>query len=206
MTRGFTLLETLIALVIASVTALVLLQSILAIARGTAGVDAALAGALESEFSRAAAADALAASVADYLDAPGVFTGTARSLSGATRRPLFAPHGTPAGFSMELQESAGGTVLVHVEGEESVAVMRFDVPDAEFRYAHRPVEALYAGDPPVASDVWPPDRRFDDTNVYFRPPPALVTVVDGEGNTLWAVASDGWTEAPMRGRDLEDIL
>ncbi len=206
MARGFTLLETLIALVIASITALVLLQSIMAVARGTSGVDAALARALESEFSHSATADALAGSVADYLDAPGVFAGTAQTLAGATRRPVLAPHGTPAEFALELRSAARGTVLVYSEGGREIEAMRFEAAEAEFRYAYRSTGALYAGEPPAVLETWPPDAHYDRSHVYFRPPPELVMVVDGEGRTLWAVAVKGGAEAPLRGSDLDDIL
>ncbi len=95
---GFTLLETLIALVIASITALVLLQSIASVAQGSARVNRALAEALEREFSVSAVRDALASAAPDYLDKPGVYTGGTASLSGLTRRPVLDAHGVPAPF------------------------------------------------------------------------------------------------------------
>lgn len=227
MTRGFTLLETLIALVIASITALVLLQSIMAVARGTAGIEIALAGALETEFSREAVSDALAASVADYLDSPGIFTGSTTRISGTTRRPVLAPHGLPTGFVLTLRPERDGTALVYQEvahqmaddGQEpglgardtdalddGMVAMRFDAQDIGFRFAYQTGAQLYAHEPPEMIEVWPPEDGFDPWYDYFRPPPTIVMIVDANGETLWAVASAGWNAPPMRDRDIEEIL
>ncbi len=227
MTRGFTLLETLIALVIASITALVLLQSIMAVARGAAGIEVALAGALETEFSREAVSDALAASVADYLDSPGVYTGSRTRISGTTRRPVLAPHGVPTGFVLTLRPEAGGTALVYQEVEQTadetdldagraasdadapehgIVAMRFDTQDVSFRFAYQTGTQLYAHEPPEPFDVWPPEEGFDPWYDHFRPPPTITMIVDAEGQVLWAIASSGWNAPPLRGRDLEDIL
>ncbi|MAC38309.1 MAG: hypothetical protein CMH93_02085 [Oceanicaulis sp.] len=203
---GFTLLETLIALVIASITALVLLQSIASVAQGSARVNRALAEALEREFSVSAVRDALASAAPDYLDKPGVYTGGTASLSGLTRRPVLDAHGVPAPFSMTLTPAGDGTVLTYREGETAFEVMRFEAAGAEFRYAYRTLTGLYAGDPPETMDVWPPEADFDPFYDHFRPPPDLVMVVDSEGTLLWAVASAGWHAPPMRGSDVEDIL
>ncbi|BDX00701.1 type II secretion system protein [Maricaulis maris] len=225
MTRGFTLLETLIALVIASITSLVLLQSIMAVARGTAGIDIALAGALETEFSREAVSDALAASVADYLDSPGAYTGSTTRISGTTRRPVLTPHGLPTRFVLTLQPEAGGTALVYQEvgqpagdGNErtgpredstltnGIVAMRFDAQDLEFRFAYQSLSRLYDREPAEALDAWPPEAGFDPWYDYYRPPPTLVMIVDAEDQVLWAITSTGWNAPPIRGRDLEEIL
>lgn len=203
---GFTLLETLIALVIASITALVLLQSIASVAQGSARVNRALANALEREFSVSAVRDALAAAAPDYLDKPGAYTGDTARLAGLTRRPVLGSHGVPAPFSMTLAPAGGGTVLAYSEGDTAFEVMRFEAAEAEFRYAYRTLTGLYAGEPPETMDVWPPEADFDPFYDHFRPPPELVMVVDGDGRLLWAVASTGWHAPPMRGSDVEDAL
>lgn len=224
MTRGFTLLETLIALVIASITALVLLQSIMAVARGTAGIEIALAGALETEFSREAVSDALAASVADYLESPGAYTGSRTRISGTTRRPVLAPHGLPTRFVLALRPEAGGTALIYQEVEPrsdgfdreavnsaealegGIVAMRFAAQDIGFRFAYQTGAQFYAQEPPDTLEVWPPEDGFTPWYDYYRPPPALVMIVDSDERVLWAIASSGWNAPPLRGRDLEDIL
>jgi len=206
MARGFTLLETLIALVIASVTALVLLQSIMAVARNTAGLNSAVSRALEGEFSRGAVGDALSASMAEYLDSEDVFAGSAEALSGLTRRPVFAAHGGPVAFALSLRDDAGGQALVYQEGSHEVVAMRFEVAAAEFRYAYQTLTGLYAHEAPQPLDVWPPEAGFDPWHDYYRPPPDLVMIVDSDDRILWASALTGWHAPPMRGVDLEQVL
>lgn len=215
MTRGFTLLETLIALVIASITALVLLESLTAIARTTARVDEAAGDALRHEFTTTATEDALAAAIADYLDSEGAFVGEARRLHGVTKRPILAPYGAPRPFAMQIVEDPDGVRLRYQEQAPSpdeedsapwIDVLRLEGEDIRFLYAYRSLDALYAGEPPVRSETWPPEEPLNPFYDYFRPPPDLVLIVNAEGAVLWAVASDGWQAPPLRPSDLEEVL
>ncbi len=206
MTRGFTLIETLIALVIASMTAMVLLQSIIAIARSTEVIESAAALALSEEFTVSAASDALMATAADYLDFETAFTGTERTLSGLTRRPIFGPQATLLAFSMRLEpDGRGGTALIYEESGQRLEIDRFDQPDARFEYAYLTVTGLYEGEQPERLASWPPEI-FDPFYDYFRPPPDLVLVSTPDGAVLWAARSNGWVEPPPRPSDVDEFL
>lgn len=203
---GFTLLETLISLVIASITALVLLQSITAIARSTAGLERATGRAMSAEFTVSAAADALSGAAADYLDSETVFIGGEMALSGLTRKPMFGPQAALRPFAMRLEgDGRGGSVLFYSEGEQVIEIKRFESPEARFEYVYQTVTGLYADSPPERLPAWPPDV-FDPFYDYFRPPPDLVLVTDRDGAILWAVRLDGWREPPMRESDLDEVL
>lgn len=215
MTRGFTLIETLIALVIASITALVLLQSLTAIARTTMRIDGAAANALSQEFTTTAIEDALSGAIADYLNSPGVFEGDEHTLRGVTKRPLLAPYGSQRPFELQIADDGNGVRLRYRETGPSpvgdvtarwVDVLTFEDRDIRFIYAYRSLENLYDNAPPTRSDSWPPEAPFSPFYDYFRPPPGLVMIVDSEDAILWAVTSEGWQAPPLRPSDLAETL
>lgn len=207
MNRGFTLIETLIALVIASITALVLLQSISAIGRASAGVDRAAATALTRGFTTQAVQDAISASLADYLDSDTVFRGDSQHLEGATRRPVLDTHGPAKAYSLNLRsEPDGTTVLIYTESGQSIRLMQFTDTSVRFQYTYRSVTTMYAEQPPVSSLQWPPEGGIDPDYEYFRPPPSLIQVVTDRNDPVFAVHIAGWGIPPLRTRDVEEVL
>lgn len=206
MSHGFTLIETLIALVIASVTALVLLQSITAIAGATASAQNAVARAFNSELVEASAVDAISGATAVYIDKQGAFEGDSTGFSAQTRRPAFAPRATLRNFSMSLDAGAEGTALMYQEGATRLEVAFFQDENIRFEYVYRPAAALYAGEPASLYAAWPPAEGFDPVYEYFIPPPKAVVIVSSDGDILWAASSDSWIHPPLRTVDLETVL
>ncbi len=207
MKKGFTLIETLIALVIASITTLVLLQSIISVSHSVAGLDRAAAMLITDSFNRAAATQALAAALPRYLNANHLFTGHENGFSGATAKPVFDTPGAARAFSVRLMGTGRGqTTLTYSEGGHSVDVVRFEGAGYKLRYTHLSLSDFYAGTPPSNTPIWPPETGFDPEPDYYRPPPHFVSVVNDLEERVWAARIDAGFALPVRAQDLESML
>jgi len=179
MKKGFTLIETLIALVIASITTLILLQSIASVSHNAAGLDRAAATLITDSFNRGAATQALAAALPQYLSANHPFTGYESGFTGVTAKPVFDTPGIAHAFSVRLTGTRRGqTALIYSEGGHSVKIIQFEGMGYELRYAYLSLSNLYAGTSPSNTPVWPPEIGIDPEPGYYRPPPHLVSVVN----------------------------
>ncbi len=197
MRAGFTLLETLIGLVIASMIALVVLDSLSAIA--------AQAGRLAEEGRRQSARilalipvqRALEEAVPDYHDAPGVFEGDERLVRGLTMAPAAGRSGLPAPFELRIETRAGRAVMVYLEQGEAL----FETPlTGDPRFAYRAASGeLHA--------AWPPDDGGlgNDDPLYYRPLPSVIVVVSGD-SVLFAAAPARTTSLVVRSQDFELVL
>ena len=180
MRSGFTLLETLIALVIAALVTLVTLDS-LASATGHA---ARLAQMDKTQNERVLAMipvrRALQGAVADYHDGEGVFVGEALQLKGLTLSGVGKGGGVASGapvlFAIRIEADEGGTWLSY--SEQDIRLVRIAVPDG--------TSIAYYGPSGQKYDVWPPDGGSEFDPVYFLPVPVLIAFRVGETELMSA--------------------
>jgi len=207
MKEGFTLIETLIALVITSITTLVLLQSMASVSHNVAGLDRAAATLVTDSFNRGGATQALAAALPQYLGANHPFKGYEIGFTGMTAKPVFDTPGAARAFSVRLTGTGRGqTALIYSEDGHSVEIARFEGTSYELRYAYLSLRDLYAGTPPSNTPVWPPETGIDPEPGYYQPPPHLVSVINDLGERVWAARMDAEFILPMRAQDVESML
>jgi prepilin-type N-terminal cleavage/methylation domain-containing protein len=196
MRGGFTLLETLIGLVIAALIALVTLDSLSAVAGHAERLN---------ELGRSQAARTLALtpvqralenSVPDYHEAASVFRGEARLASGLTMAPASGLSGLPARYELRVEQRGGQPLLVYLEQDS------------------RLLEIPLAGDPVFAyedrsgklHDVWPPAAGFRaEDPLYYRPIPSRIMVRSSD-MLLLAASTARTTPLIIRSQDAESVL
>lgn len=196
MRSGFTLLETLIGLVIAALIALVTLDSLSAVAAHAARLMEQGRRQTDRTLALMPLQRALEEAVPDYHDAAGIFEGEARLIRGLTMAPPSGAAGLPARFELRIETRGGQAVLVYLEQDRQLIVTSLE-GDPAFTYqdnsgrlheAWPPVEGLGAGDP-----------------LYQVPVPALILVRSGD-NTLLAAAASRTTGLVVRVQDFELLL
>jgi general secretion pathway protein J len=116
-TRGFTLLEMLVVLVLVGLLSTLLLQGFFYILHLRAGLLVQLSdlqyGSLQEHWFRSTTA----ATVADYGDGKSIFRGNEHEFSGLTIAPLEASIGVLAPYAWELQYKEGMTTLRYRKGD-----------------------------------------------------------------------------------------
>lgn len=164
--RGFTLMETLVMLMLVSITALLMFQML-----GSYRIARARFVAQSGEFDRQSLFDAwFADSVRGLHAVPGqVLQGTATSFSGVSLNPLFGPPGAPARVEWTLQRTPAGdwTIRYVEDGTERWTLPLADAGQARFAYLD--------GDGKVG-DVWPPASGMQDAL------PVSVALLRGDGD------------------------
>ncbi|MBI1235700.1 MAG: prepilin-type N-terminal cleavage/methylation domain-containing protein [Alphaproteobacteria bacterium] len=197
MRSGFTLLETLIALVIAALITLVLMDTLSAATGHASRIEAATRAHTARTLALIPVMRALDAAVPDYHDAENVFTGDAVRASGLTVAGVAGTESRPAAFALEIAREAGADearLIYHEAGEALISVA---VP-AEARLAYR-------DDDGVTHEVWPPEDGFDPDPLYYRPIPSAILILDGERAVL-AAAPARTSGLTLRVRDFDLVL
>jgi prepilin-type N-terminal cleavage/methylation domain-containing protein len=174
MRSGFTLLETLIALVIAALLTLVLLDS-LASATGHA---VRLAQLDRAQNGRVLAVipvlRALQGAIPEYHDGEGLFVGEATQLKGLTLSGVGkgggGVSGAPVVFAITIETDERGTWLRYFEHDQMLASIA--VPEGTF--------IVYRGPDGQVHPAWPPAEGLEFDPVYYRPVPAAVVFRVGE--------------------------
>lgn len=204
MRSGFTLLETLIALVIASLVTLVVMDSLSAATGHAARLEQVNRIHTERVLALIPVMRALEGAVPDYHDGDALFTGEARRVRGLTHSSvraginsgdLIGAPGAPTSFEIRVEGGVAGTRLLYAENGE--VAIEATLPDGA-RLAYRDA----AG---AQHDVWPPPDGFESDPLYYRPIPAALLILDGDrpvlAATLARTASLNW-----RVQDLELVL
>jgi prepilin-type N-terminal cleavage/methylation domain-containing protein len=184
---GFTLLETIVTLVIVSLIVVVLMQALqqalglrTRLLRHERGTRTAT---LQEQWFR----DSVAAAVADLPDALGQADGSATSLTLVSAAPLSAPGIARVGWS--LRPVAGGYALDYAEaGGAPVTVLPGPLADAAFDYLDQDGHWLREWKVKPAE---PAPAPADDM-VRVEPPPQLPRMVrlqadTADGHLLWLV-------------------
>lgn len=170
MRSGFTLLETLIALVIAAMVTLVLLDSLSRVAEHASRLEQLTHRASENTLAAIPFRRALEAAVADYHDGSAPFTGRPDRVTGLTLQAVSAQHGEPAPFTLAIEGEGADTRLVYSETGETI--FTFSLPaDSVLQYRDKTA---------LLHDIWPPADGFGlDDPEFFQPVPAAFLVMAG---------------------------
>tara|TARA_R110002095_G_scaffold75244_1_gene64152 strand:+ start:1301 stop:1888 length:588 start_codon:yes stop_codon:yes gene_type:complete len=195
MRSGFTLLETLIALVIASLITLVLMDTLAAATGHARRIEQATRGYTARTLALIPVLRALNGAAPDYYDSEFVFTGDARTARGLTLASATGAGGELCPFEISIEDRDGQIVLVY--REQDAALFETALP-AGARLAYR--------DPAgTEHEVWPPEEGFNPDPLYYRPVPAAILILAGEAAVL-AAAPSRTTGLTLRTRDFDLVL
>lgn len=187
---GFTLLETLVVLVITALISVVLVQGMGLVLSARTSVESKLVDADQFILQRNVLLDPLRGVVPDYPDRPNIFSGQLRQVRGFTVKPLQERLGSPVGFTMAMDYDSGTdeTFVTYRElGSEPLVVARWPGNVGGFYYRDR------TGD---WNEAWPPAGVAADT---VPQTPWLIRVEMGEGVPSSLIASvDGAHRRPFR--------
>lgn len=198
MRPGFTLLETLIALVIASIVAIVTLEMVYGLTRHAASLEAAMAEASDATLATLPMRRAVEGVVPSYADEPGAFAGERRRIAANTRHSAFSASGRPIGFTLEIQESDHGDMLVYSEGGAAYFQRPLTGRSHVFRFVDR-AGRIHA--------EWPPQDGFLEDPVYYIPSPLFILVFQGDETAPSAAYAPTQTRRPpIRSRDVDDLI
>ncbi len=195
MRSGFTLLETLIALIIAALITLVLMDTLSAATGHATRIEQATRAHTARTLALIPVMRALDSAVPDYHDAENVFTGDAARASGLTLAGMAGTDPGPVAFTLEIAEGTSAARLIYHEAGE--ALIEVTVP-AGSRLAYRDAGG-------AAHAVWPPEEGFDPDPLYYRPIPAAILIMDGEDAVL-AAAPARTAGLTLRVRDFDLVL
>lgn len=190
---GFTLLETLVVLVITSLVSVVLVQGfgLMLAARGS--VETELVEADQFILQSSLVLEPLRGVVPDYVERPNVFAGAARTLHGLTVKPLRERPGSPVGFAMTLdyRTDSNETVVTYSEqGAAPVILGRWRGNSGSFSYRDRTGGWTSA---------WPPAAVVTNDSVQT---PWLIRVETGGDKPSSLIASvNGAHRRPARRMD-----
>jgi prepilin-type N-terminal cleavage/methylation domain-containing protein len=175
MRPGFTLIETLIALIIAAMVTFVLLDTLSAISAQASRLDRSVARTQEQIIGWLTLERAVAGLLPDYLDGPAPFEGDETRFRGLSDRPMTGHPGAPGIITLSIEQDADdpGTLarLVYAEGGEVLLEVELGV-DARLAYID------FEG---VEHAAWPPPEGFINEPVFYRPTPHLIAVHAAEG-------------------------
>jgi len=190
---GFTLLETLVVLVITALVSVVLVQGMGLVLSARTSVESKLVDADQFILQRNVLLDPLRGVVPDYPDRPNIFSGQLRQVKGFTVKPLQERLGSPVGFimTMDYDSSLDETFVTYREqGTEPLVVARWPGNVGAFYYRDRIGEW---------NEAWPPAGMAADT---VPQTPWLIRVEMGEGVPSSLIASvDGAHRRPYRLQD-----
>ena len=195
MRSGFTLLETLIALVIAALITLVLMDTLAAATGHANRVEQATRNLTERTLALIPFMRSLNAAVPDYHDEEHVFTGDAAAASGLTVAGMTADGFGPTYFELAIENRGDQGVMVYREGGETL--FEAEIP-ANAQLSYRDARG-------ASHDVWPPEGGFDPDPIYYRPVPSAILIHAGE-DTILAVHPAWTVELSLRYSDFDLVL
>ena len=189
--RGFTLLEALVVLVITGLVSVVLVQGFGLLLSARTSVQDKVAAVNEAVVEQSLFLEPLRGVVPDYPDRPHLFTGDAQRLHGMTARPLQARAGTPVPFTLTLtyDRQSDLTTLTYQEDNTDPLVLG-SWEGEKSAFAYRDITGPW-------QEAWPPQG-----NPQAPQTPWLIRLTKGAGFPSNMVASVGGTHRrPLRFRD-----
>lgn len=195
MRSGFTLLETLIALVIAALITLVLMDTLAAATGHANRIEQATRDHTNRTLALIPVMRALSGITPDYHDAEHVFVGDATAARGLTVAGTGGDGIGPTAFELALENRSGRGVMVYREAGETL--FEIEVPDGA-RLSYRDAKG-------VAHEVWPPEDGIDPDPVYYRPIPSAILIRAGDAVVL-AAAPARTIGLTLRVRDFDLVL
>lgn len=190
-TRGFTLLEALVVLVITGLVSVVLVQGFGLLLGTRTSVQDKIVAVDETVIEQSLFLEPLRGIVPDYNERPHIFVGEAQRLHGLTARPLQARAGTPVPFTLTIgyDASSDRTSLTYQEDNAAALVVgAWEGKTGAFSYRNMQGDWL---------EAWPPkdDPRAPQT-------PWLIRLERGTGFPKNMIASvSGTHRRPLRFRD-----
>ena len=189
--RGFTLLEALVVLVITGLISVVLVQGFGLLLSARTSVQDKIVSVDEALVEQSLFLEPLRGVVPDYPDRPHMFVGEPQRLHGLTARPLQARAGTPVPFTLTItyERRDNLTSLTYQEDNTDPIVIGSWEGD-KGAFAYRDIAGHWR-------EAWPPqnDPRAPQT-------PWLIRIAKGSGFPANLVASVGGTHRrPLRFRD-----
>lgn len=150
--RGFTLLEAIVVLVITSLVAAVAIQGFGIVLGSRVSMAAAVDRMVPALLARNLVADPLSGIIPDYKERNFVFSGARQRLRGLTIRPLDGVAGAPRPFELRFAALSGGagTALLYINDQgREIEISRWSGTTGRFYY--RDVSGAWL-------DQWPPPR------------------------------------------------
>ncbi len=172
--RGFTILEILVVLIIASLTSVILMQGLTLILNLRNNYSDVIVDLDQEVVKRNLIRQPLEGLVPDFVDGDTIFSGTSQAIKGLTIQPLLRRPGRPIPFALRLQYDPRDTqnILYYQEDrDEPLVLAQWQGGEARFRYI---------GDAAGWNAVWPPEEpsNFGSTQIItdVKPPqlPELV--------------------------------
>lgn len=195
MRSGFTLLETLIALVIASLITLVLMDTLAAATGHARRIEQATRSYTNRTLALIPVMRALTGAAPDYHDSEFVFTGNTTTARGLTLASAAGTSGALCAFEIEIAEREDQTVLIYREDGE--ALIEIALPAGSQLAYRNPAGEQFT--------VWPPEAGFNPDPLYYRPVPAAILILAGEATVL-AASPSRTTGLTLRTRDFDLVL
>jgi general secretion pathway protein J len=149
--RGFTLMEVLVVMVITSLISVVLVQGFSLVLAARTSVQNKIVGLERIVMERNIYLDPVRGILPDYKDRPNTFTGEARKLKGLTIRPLNGRMGTPVGFTLALDYDSARNQMVLIyqeQGFDAQEIGRWEGQTGNFAYRDLKGDWL---------EEWPPE-------------------------------------------------
>lgn len=198
MRAGFTLIETLIALVIASVVTVLTLEMLATLSQNVVRLRAAVDDVKQSMLDERPMRRALQATLPTYSDAIDTVRGGSDTFSAATFAPT-AGEGV-ASFRVSLERTADGVALIYQEGNSGQFVRYFDAHDgAAFSYRDAWGNEYTS---------WPPGDMDGMDEGYYALPPALIEVraTNDDEALLASYVLAYQRRLPLRVRDMAEMF
>ena len=150
--HGFTILEILVVLIIASLTSVILMQGLTLILNLRNNFSDVIVDLDQELVKRNLLRQPLEGLVPDFNDGDSIFSGTAQTIKGLTIQPLLRRPGRPIPFGLRLQYDQGETenTLYYQEDRDAPLVLaKWPGAEAHFRFI---------GDATGWSETWPPEE------------------------------------------------
>ena len=170
--KGFTLLEVIVVLLISSLITTILFQGLSVVLDTRFRVMNALTRIEVLGLQSSIMTTPLRGIFPDHPDEPGVFSGNARRLQGLTLTPLQGISGAPTTFAMELNYDIGAdmTVLTYLEsGHDATELARWQGNQGNFFYRGWSGDWLTSWPPRVNSPPQVPRSIRLDTGMEQQP-------------------------------------
>ena len=190
--HGFTLLETLVMLIVSSLAVMMLFQALasfnhsrerIAALEGVRNNDAVVLGWIRDSFRGVVAIDAPGTTAKPDDPAAGLH-GTAEGFTALTLAPLLGPPGTPVKVQWSIERGASGNRLVYREAGQAPLILPLrDAGELRFGYLDHDGKAATS---------WPPKLGLQ------APLPVAIELQFGSGAQLRVVAQSIATPLPMQ--------
>ena len=199
MRPGFTLMETLIALAITAMVAVVALEMLASMTAHARRLETAMTDATNATLQTLPMRRAIEQTLPSYADTGEFFQGEAGAATGLTSAPATGRQGRPAGYALALTMREG---VAHLDYSEAGVVL-FSRPLGAGERRFEFVESRGA-----LHEQWPPAERHPDDPDFYIAAPSLIRIVDVDDPeaVIAAYAPVNDRRPPLRARDIANAM